>query len=200
MMDARNMLDDRDGARQYRGPEQDSDQNWADSCGSYGAAWYCAEVLYGQDRRAEEELHKQKFEVCAPMVWERRPNGERTRLVQCPMFPGYVFVRFDMGRDRWRSIFGTRGIRTLLGPRPDHPRSLPDDLIRFVQENAAAESAKALKEAVVTKGDKVRVTKGACAGMDGVCLWSRNNRIGVLLNSMGQGVRVELPASRVRLV
>jgi transcription elongation factor/antiterminator RfaH len=179
-------------------PRQEPGTKWPDSCGSRGAAWYCAETHYGQDDAAIAELGQQRFETFLPMVWERRTKGERIRRVEVSMFPGYLFVRFDPSIDPWRRITNTRGVRSILGTTPERPTPLPTDVIQAIADNATALNARfeAMARARLT-GIPLRVTKGPWAGMEGVCLWHANDRVRLLLSLFGRPTKIEMPVGRV---
>ena len=196
------MLDDADSdAVSPAITEHDRDPIWTGSCGSHSAPipWFVAETHRHDEARALHELGNQGFTAYLPEVLERRTKGERTRIERVLMFPGYVFVQLDLAAPGWRAACHTRGIARFLGRTPEHPQPLPTDCIAMVRENAAARNA-ALDELLrqpVEAGQRVMVKVGPWAGLDGVCLWSRKDRIRVLLTLLGKPHEVEMALSRV---
>ncbi len=178
--------------------EQGRPQKCTVSCGSHGGEWYCAETHHNQEAIAEEELGNQSFATFLPMVFERRVKNRKIIRVEVPMFPGYVFVRFDRQHDNWPPILGTKGVRGLLGPHKSRPTALPLDLIHAIADNATALNAEFLAHAQAKlTGKRLRVTKGPWAGFEGVCLWHRNDRVALLMSLFGRETQIETVTTRV---
>nr|WP_314074755.1 transcription termination/antitermination NusG family protein [uncultured Roseococcus sp.] len=206
-------LDDANRDRVSLDAEQEPRQNWHVSCSRHGAAWYCVQTEYGKDATAIQDLthpngpRKQRWEAFCPEVYERRTSTdrdgrERTRRVLVPMFPGYIFVRFDIARDPWRKIVSAKGVARILGAHPERPTPLRSDLIIAIASNAAELNAEFQKaaEAVHPKGAALRVTKGPWAGFQGVCLWHKNDRIKLMMTLFGQDTATEMPAADVEVM
>ena len=74
---------------------------------------------------AMRNLQRQHFEVFCPIVREkwiyRGRRWDRERAV----FPGYVFVFFNLLHERWRCINSTRGVIHLLPLHSEQPEALP---------------------------------------------------------------------------
>jgi transcriptional antiterminator RfaH len=82
--------------------------------------------------------------------------------VLAPLFPGYVFVSFDVDNDQWRSINGTFGVRRLISFDPARPQPMPD--AAMIQLLARC------RDGIVTRligdiqaGDAVRIISGPFA-------------------------------------
>lgn len=171
---------------------------WHLPCGSR-AAWFVAETHPGADAEAIEHLSRQQFQTFQPCVLERRTLRRKTTIEPVAMFPGYVFVALDLTAPGWRSAFHTRGVKRFLCHAPERPSRVPDEVIWLVAENAANRDAamRASLNEPIAPGKPVRVKLGPWAGFDGVCLWSRNDRIAVMLQMLGRATEVEMPLSRV---
>jgi transcription elongation factor/antiterminator RfaH len=180
------------------GAQQEPAQLCTVSCGSRGAEWFCAETHHAHEHIAEAELGNQSFATFLPMVFERRVKNRKIIRVEVPMFPGYVFVRFDRQHDNWPPILGTKGVRGLLGPHKSRPTPLPLDLIHAIADNATALNAEFLAHAQAKlTGQRLRVTKGPWAGFEGVCLWHRNDRVRLLMSLFGRETQIETVTSRI---
>lgn len=94
--------------------------------------WYAVEVQPQAERRAQENLLRQGFENFCPRVKKIRSHARRKELVLAPLFPGYLFVRFDKMRHQWRSINGTLGVRRLVSADPGRPQAMPDAAIQLL--------------------------------------------------------------------
>ena len=61
-------------------------------------AWYVVETLPRAELVAQSHLQRQSFGCFFPQFEKTRRHARRVDRVLAPVFPGYVFVRFD--RDR----------------------------------------------------------------------------------------------------
>jgi len=75
------------------------------------------------ERLAKENLENQGFETYLPMMIQAgkvtSTNPTPPPIVR-PFLPGYLFVAINPTIDRWRCLFSTRGVRSLImaGMRP----------------------------------------------------------------------------------
>ena len=101
-----------------------------------------------------------------------------------PFFPRYLFVVFDLMRDRWRSINGSMGIASLI-MLGDLPQPVPVGVVETLQ--ALMDKSEQLNfEKSFRVGDQVRLTAGPLAEKIGICDWLDDaERVGVLLDIMG---------------
>ena len=81
-------------------------------------------------------------------------------------FPGYIFTSLDLERDRWRSVNGTYGIRSLL-PNGENPAPAPAG---FVEMLIAATDGDGLVDlsASLARGARVKPVAGPfsnCMGL-----------------------------------
>ena len=58
-------------------------------------AWYALQTRYQCEKQVDAALREKAFESFAPMRLEVRRWSDRTKLVESPVFPGYMFVRMD---------------------------------------------------------------------------------------------------------
>lgn len=92
-------------------------------------AWFVAKTQVNRERTAEFNIKNQGYDVRLPLVavplspytsGGRERRGELVR--HDPLFPSYVFVRFDPAtHKRWRSLNSTRGVEYLLPHKCEDP-------------------------------------------------------------------------------
>lgn len=112
-----------------------------------------------------------------------------------PLFPGYLFVTFDLASPRWRTINGIRGVRRILSQDSEHPTPLAVDTLNELGARYAAGEFVRNATYGISAGDAVIVSSGAFQGHTGVCTVSRGDRIRVLLNLLWGALEVNLPAA-----
>jgi transcriptional antiterminator RfaH len=160
-------------------------------------SWFAVQTITRAEDKARAHLLRQNYETYLPRLRKRRRHARRVDTVLRPLFPGYLFVRFDPSRDRWRSINSTVGVIRLVGfgevlvPVPDDVivglRSLEDD------KGVIVGAGPALKP-----GQSVRILDGALADQVGVLLeGSGADRVRLLVRLLGREVKVVMPAEAV---
>lgn len=166
------------------------------------ARWYCAWIRPQDEGRALKELTRQDFGVYLPLHVD-----PRTRRIG-PLFPGYLFVRFDVQRDAWGVIRSTRGVGGLICSVAGRPFPLPEAVI---EDFIARTSARGVVDdpgpgplpdyvTPIPSGTRVLLASGAMIGLAGICTWSDSKRVTLLMEILGRGVRVTIPRSRVEPV
>jgi transcription antitermination factor NusG len=134
--------------------------------------------------------------VFLPRFFKSRRHARKFETVMAPLFPRYMFIILNLGRDRWRSVNGTLGVDRLL-MRGGEPEPVPHGLVEQLTEAAASDGVvrcgPALKE-----GQQIRVTAGPFAELIGKLeSLDDQGRVRVLLEIMGGKIPVLLPDTLV---
>ena len=82
----------------------------------------------GQERLAKRELEKQLFETYLPMCFSEWAKQPRIK----PFLVGYIFVRLDPLSERWRAVFSTYGMRSVICSG-EHPQPVGDWIIEEIK-------------------------------------------------------------------
>lgn len=160
--------------------------------------WYVAQTHSQSEFQALAHLVRQGFSAYLPQYLKRRRHARRTDSVRRPLFPGYLFVRMDVERIRWRAIRSTIGIRTLIcnGERPVAvPEGVVEDIRTREDENG---TVPVHQPPPFDKGETVRINHGAICDRVGLfdCV-SDEERVFVLLDLLGRQLRLRVPATAV---
>ena len=59
------------------------------------SSWYVVQVHAHAETKAQMHLTRQGFETYVPRYLKRRRHARRTDTVAAPLYPAYLFVRFD---------------------------------------------------------------------------------------------------------
>jgi transcriptional antiterminator RfaH len=155
--------------------------------------WYVAQTQAGREALAIQHLKRQGFEAFHPRFRKRRRHARRIDEVLAPVFPGYVFVRFDRERDQWRAVNGTIGVSRLLVATPNRPQPMPEAAMVALrarcQDDVMGDLVPDLRP-----GQVVRLISGPFAEQ-----WVEIDRLDdrgrvlVLLNILGGTSRVDVP-------
>ena len=160
-------------------------------------SWFAVQTIPRAEDKACDHLRQQNYETYLPRLRKRRRHARRVDVVLRPLFPGYLFVRFDPKRDPWRAINSTVGVIRLVGfgdvlvPVPDRViealRSLEDE------KGIIVGAGPALKP-----GQSVRILDGALVDQIGVLLeGSGAERVRLLVRLLGREVKVVMPGELV---
>ena len=165
-------------------------------------AWYVVQTIVKDELRAKEHLLRQEFDIFLPLFGKLVVHHGQRKIDLRALFPGYLFVRFNLENTQWRKINGTRGVRRLLC-LGDVPTSVPDlvveDLINKVDKfGVILEDAFGEWNSLMNR--QLRITTGMFKDLTGKCIWSDGLRVKILLAILGRSVVVGLPQSQVRTV
>lgn len=159
---------------------------------SSGAAWYVAQTQSQGETKAEANLIQQGFEVYLPRYSRTARHARRVNIVRAPLFPNYVFVRFDAEAQRWRTINSTVGVKRLVG-HDGAPARIAENILEELKQHEKADGFLSMiaPKARFKAGDSIRMLNGAfdsCRGIFQAC--TDSERVEILLEMLGRKVRV----------
>ena len=159
--------------------------------------WYGLRVRSRSEPMATAALEGQGYAPFLPSYKVSRKWTDRTRQVDTPLFPGYMFCRFDP--QRILPILMTPGVLGVVGfgkvPAPIEEREI--DAIRAV----VAAGLPAQPWPFTHEGDRVEITGGPLCGMEGIVAKFRNNQRLILSVTMLQrSVSVEVDPNWIRRI
>lgn len=158
--------------------------------------WYVVAFQPGRGDLAERNLCKQGFYTWMPRQTRVVTHARRRIERRVAFFPGYMFIWLDLERDRWRSVNGTMGVRSLLmqGEKPiPCPVGLVEKLQACSDENGILNPVFDLKS-----GDTVRIVNGPFADAVGSLVrLDGAGRVRVLLQMMRSEIPVVVDARAV---
>jgi len=123
------------------------------------------------------------------MYRQRKRWSDRIVVADVPLFPGYVFCRFDY----WQRlpIMTTLGVVAIVGFGCD-PAPIPDHEIQAV-ERVLKSGFAAEPHPFLRIGQRVRISHGALKGVEGVLLQKKSEwRLVVSVNMLQRSVSVEI--------
>jgi len=160
--------------------------------------WFAVWTHSHCEQLVRDQLASKRFEVFLPMLraWSRRAGTRR--LIPTPMFPGYLFVHHEMDKTSHTELLKTRGVVRLLGERWDRLTPVADEEITALQRILQADLP-VLPHPYLHEGQRVRITDGPLADVEGILVRSRPTR-GLLVlsvNLLHQSVAVEVDGTIV---
>lgn len=153
--------------------------------------WYVINTKPKNEDRAASNLISGGIETLAPKLKLKKYKNNRFVTVIEPMFPGYIFAKFDPV-DEFRLVKYTRGVKTIVhfGERivPIH-----EDLIDFIKsrlENGVA----TIQRKPLLRGDKIVIKDGPFKGLTGIFEREMDGkeRVTILLDAVQFAARMEI--------
>lgn len=166
-----------------------------------GVPWFALWTHSNCEERVREQLHGKGFRILLPTVrdWSRRAGVRRT--VVRPMFPSYLFVQHAIDKDSYIEIMKTKGLVRILGERWDRLEKIPAGEVEAIQRVAETMTA-VMPHPYLQEGQRVRITEGPLAGIEGILVRSRPQRglIVLTVDLLRRSVAVEVDCCAVERV
>jgi len=159
-----------------------------------GDRWFALRVRPRHESRVSEQLAAKDCGVFLPQYSARRKWADRWKVLTLPLFPGYVFCRFDANR-RGR-ILATPGVIDVVrnGSEPAPIEAWEMDAIQRV----ASADVKAEPYPELGRGERVMVRDGPLEGVAGVLMQVKNSyRLVISVELLRRSVQVEIERHRV---
>lgn len=157
--------------------------------------WYVLQTLFAQEKRAEAHLINQGVECYLPFfTCQLLADGKVKPVKAQPLFPGYLFARFDPEDIHTTTIKSTRGVSTIV--RFGNRIAVMSDEEMNRLRHGADSAAKADMQSPA-HGDKVLIAGGVFGNLEAI--WHEPNgakRAILLLNFMGRLIELDLKKAR----
>ena len=160
--------------------------------------WYVVQSKPREEERALHFLKEKGFQTYLPRMEVVNIRGFKDVKTKKPLFPGYLFCRFDKDENlahvRW-----TQGVKKLL-PESVNPMSVDDKVVQAIHSLEQEDGV--IRKQPLQKNDQVRIARGPMKDVLGVFdHWSSDSgRVMVLLNFINYQASVELHHSLVEKV
>jgi transcriptional antiterminator RfaH len=159
--------------------------------------WYLVRTKPFKEQQVHDRLAAILPEVFLPMLEARMPRWGRLTWSIMPLFPGYLFGRFDV-QQRYFDIKYMPGVQGIVSAGSEHltvPIAIIDELRRRCTNGVVK-----IEEEVYRNGQHLCVVEGPFRGSEAIFerYLSAGERVAILLSAIGgNGLRAVLPASAV---
>jgi transcription antitermination factor NusG len=156
--------------------------------------WYAVFTMARHEKQIARHLGQRQIESFLPLYkTKHRWKNRCTVSLELPLFPNYLFVRIDPG-ERLRVLRVPRVLSIVSRGR--EPSPVPDHYITRLRDGLLTPGIEPHPGLEV--GDKVRITTGAMAGMEGVLDRRKNGcRVVLRLEMIGRSIAVEVDAEDI---
>jgi transcription antitermination factor NusG len=155
--------------------------------------WFALYVASRQEKNACKLLIEKGIDAYAPLVKTMRQWSDRKKMVEFPLLNGYLFVRIVPTEKE--KVLQTKGIVRFVRSEGADAIVRNEEIERLrqlVDLGYHLESFSSKRD--YKEGQKVKITSGALKNVEGFVIENKEGRfIDVLLESIGQSIRVKLP-------
>lgn len=161
--------------------------------------WYACYTRARHEKRVAKVLYERGIERYLPLVAQERQWHDRRKIVEFPLFPGYVFVRVAR-----REVFDVTSVPSVVSMvmSDGRPALIRDGEIENVRRYAQALSEcgeQPEPHPMISVGERVVVTDGPFQNVEGRVMDVRGRaRIVVGIAALGQGFLVNVPVQMLR--
>lgn len=161
--------------------------------------WYVIQTKPKKEEEAASYLSNKGVEIFGPLIETFTTKNARMTKVLKPLFPGYIFGKFDLEQNyplvRW-----AKGVKCILG-FGGYPISISEEVIKIIKERTDDQGVLRVKQDY-KPNDVIRIKTGPLKDLLGIFeRWvSDNERVKILLNLIGYQPVVEMHYSMVEKV
>jgi transcriptional antiterminator RfaH len=146
-------------------------------------------------------LRAWNIETCYPRLKDKRYSSftQLPVLAIKPLFPGYIFARFD-ARTMLSKVWFTRGVRSVVSSG-GRPLTVTEDIILLIRSQIGPEGFVNTGQQLAI-GDKVRITGGLLQDFVGIFEANANaaRRVRLLLSAVNYQCRIDIDRELIERV
>ena len=169
------------------------------------AKWYVAHTYSGYENKVKANIEKSVEnrgmqdlipDVRVPVEEVIEKKGDKEKVVQRKIFPGYVVIKMVMTDESWYVVRNTRGVTGFVGPGSKPVPLSNEEVLRMGIEKTATADIK------FKTGDFVEIKSGPMEGFSGK-ITSVNNesgKVNVMVSMFNRETQVEIDYSQVELI
>ncbi|MCL1067016.1 transcription/translation regulatory transformer protein RfaH [Shewanella olleyana] len=160
-------------------------------------SWYLLYCKPRSELRAQQNLAMQQIDSYLPIIQEEKTSQGKTKLVDVPLFPCYLFIYFDPAEVSVSRIHSTRGASRIIGCK-EAMTPIDERIIQQIKQRVMQHKPEIDKG--LQPGDKVKFTEGPFVDIEAI--FEEKNaekRCFVLFDIMGQQKRMSVKIQDIEL-
>ena len=160
--------------------------------------WYVVSTKPHQEKQAESHIKQCDIECFLPLLKESKIIRRTRKTVIEPLFPGYIFARFELER-HCRAVSYATGVRKIVefGSGPvELDATMIDAIKERLNDGYVTPHSERLK-----MGQILHIKGGPLAGFEAVFVreMTDRNRVLLLLNALGLHAKLTMDIDQVSL-
>jgi transcription antitermination factor NusG len=153
-----------------------------------GMAWFALSVAPRKEKVTARTLRAMGYEDFLPLYSLKRRWSDRIKTVEFPLFPGYVFSRFD---PKLRlPILKIATVNHVVGPG-NKPEPVQESEILALR-TVCQSGLQAIPCPYLTVGSKVLIHDGPLSGLEGILVRDKQTRLVLSVSLLQRSVAVEI--------
>ena len=167
---------------------------------SIDAHWYAVHVKSRHEFRVYERLTGAGIITFLPSMKRLSKWKDRNKLIEFPLFPGYLFVQTDSIHTVRMTILKTKSVVRILDAVAGEPEPVPEEqilsLMKIIHAGVHLDPYPYLQE-----GQRIRIKRGPLAGVEGILVEKSGlHRLVLSVDILCQSTAVTIQASDVEKV
>jgi transcription antitermination factor NusG len=162
------------------------------------ATWHVLWTHSHCEQLVRDQLSAKGFHPFLPQIEVWSVRAGRRRLINAPMFPGYLFLNDAVDKQRHIEVCKARGLARILGEGWDRLAVVPEAEIAAIRQLAASR-VPVFAHPYLRAGRRVRIVSGPLADVEGILVKARPEK-GLLVLSvhiLQRSVAVEVDVAQV---
>jgi transcription antitermination factor NusG len=157
--------------------------------------WCALYTRARHEKQVDQRLQQCGVECFLPLLKVLSRWKDRKKMVQKPLFPGYLFVR--IAQDQILQVLGMKGVVRILGPELKRPSEVPESEIQAIR-TLTENGSKVDPYPYLKVGRLVRVKYGPLKGLEGLLVKKRaRHRLVISVGVLRRSVATEICAGDV---
>ena len=159
--------------------------------------WFILQFKPNSHHLATKNLNRQGFETFLPFCETTSRRASRFMNTSQPLFPGYMFIKFDRAEPKWHKINSTYGVSRLITFN-SILKSIPNTFVNDLKKRYDL-SGKLLPLKKLKKGDQVKISKGPFANFIATIeTYETDQRIWILMDLMGRKSKIQTQSDTIQ--
>ncbi len=170
------------------------------TCVEEPQSWYVLYVKSRQEFIASAELTKKGITVFLPSIKKLSQWKDRKKVIESPLFPGYLFVQIPSAPGAYLDVLKTRGVVTFISLEPGIPT--PVDSAEMTSLQLLVESGREIDiQPGLQEGTVVRLKSGPLVDASGVLVRKENELVFIVnIELLGRNVAVRVSPQDIEAV
>jgi transcription antitermination factor NusG len=159
--------------------------------------WYALQVWSRKEASVYAHLQGLGFDCFLPTYKCQRQWSDRVKEMEQPLFPGYLFCRFEFHRRR--PLVMAPGVLQIVGTGK-MPLAVADQEIERLQLAVTSDAARQ-PWPFIEVGERVRVNQGSLSGLEGILInFKGSHRVVLSISLLQRSVAVEVDLAWITAV
>jgi len=155
--------------------------------------WHVAYTYARCEKKVDQRAKLQGLNTYLPLMVEERQWSDRIKKVETPLFLNYIFIKGTP-----REVDSFRQIKEVVNFVYYNSKlaTIKDSEIETIKKVVQGRNSFSAEPKLYKVGTKVKITKGAFVGVEGLLVKNNNkNKFVIQISTLGQSICVDVPLS-----